>query len=344
MTTAALVLAGGGLRCAAQVWWCEELLPTMMANRVDLEILVGSSGGAINTAKLAEGETDDELLVALGELSSVWRAIDREGSEKIFPVGGFAMITHMFGKALLDGSTLWGLVNGSLFGNKALDVTKIASSGRQLDIFVTNKIARRKEIISNRDPAIQNNPALITRAVVASASRHPFFPPVAINGVPYGDGEDISFGRIFQADCDFIFVLCPNVKDYVETAGDDFFSRKFQIAVEAFIDLADKTQKAEEKEIARALEIVRDMEALETLRRDERSRFWTLFGKREVDQRFGSAPFSFQGKKKPRIIQVHLEDQPSTLRMHHCEKGDLRKIRGPCREQIRKILRDEGFM
>lgn len=344
MTTAAIALAGGGLRCAAQVWWCEELLPAMISNRVDLKMLVGSSGGAINAAKLAEGETDNELLVALEELSSVWRTIDRTGSEKIFPVGGLAMITHIFGKALLDGSTLWGLVNGSSFGNKALNVAKIASSKRQLDIFVTNKITRKKEVISNRDPTIQNNPALITKAVVASASRHPFFPPVVIDGVPYGDGEDISFGRIFQADCDFIFVLCPNVKDYVETAGDDFFSRRFQIAVEAFIDLSNKTQKAEEKEIARALEIVRDMEALETLRRNERSRFWTPFGKRGVDKRFGSTPFSFQGKKKPIIIQVHLENQPSTLQMHHCQKGDLRAIRGPCREQMRKILRDEGFV
>lgn len=344
MATAALVLPGGGLKCVSQVWWCEELLHALVRNRIDLRVIAGSSGGAINAAKLAEGETDQELLRALEELSSVWLAIDRRGSEVIFPVSGFTFVTHAFSSYLLSGDTLWGLVDGSLLGHKPLDALKITRSGRELDIFVRNEITGGKEIICNHDFSVEQDPSLIMRAVVASASMSPFFPPVLINGVPYSDGQNIMHKKVFQAGCDFIFALYPYKRSCIETPGNDFFSRNFKITSRAFTDLSSLLHEAEQKDIEGAMENARDINALEGLRQKERAHFWTPFGKRGVDNRFKDAPFSFQGKKEPRIVRIYLEDQPPSLKTHHCVKGDLSKIRKPCREHMRDVLKSEGLM
>lgn len=343
MATAALVLAGGGLKCAAQVWWCEELIPALIRKHIDVKVLAGSSGGGINAAKLAEGETDDELLQALEDLASIWLAIDKIGSEVIFPINVLTPVTHAFSSAFLDGTTLWGLVDGSLFRHRPLDAAKIARSVRELDIFVRNKITRKQEIISNRDQAAQQDPSLLLKAVVASASRHPFFPQVTINGVPYGDGEAISLSKIFQADCDFIFILLPYKKNHVETPGDDWFSKHFKISVEAFITIIMQIQEAEQKEIERAVERANDVKTLEALCREEQTRCWRSSGKRAVEERFRAAGFTFRGNRAPRIIPVYLEYQPLKLRTHHSERGDLLRLREPCRVQMRDVLAGLGL-
>src|SRR3989344_4769799 len=113
MASVGISFAGGGLRGCAQPGWLLELVPAIFQRGHTLDYIGGTSVGALNATVLAEGETQEELFQSLYGLTSTWLAIERQGAEVIFPLSAMTLVTHMRQIALLDGKTLWNLVDGT---------------------------------------------------------------------------------------------------------------------------------------------------------------------------------------------------------------------------------------
>ena len=84
-----------------------------------------------------------------------------------------------------------------------------------------NDLKRHHKIFSNRQKEIQEDPSILKKAVLASASIPGFFEPVCINGRWYSDAFTFSIKSVLDAGCKTVFVflnepLHPKRKTYIE--------------------------------------------------------------------------------------------------------------------------------
>jgi len=339
MTTAGIILPGGGMQGVSQAGNLSALLPALKRNRIDLSYLGGTSVGGIQGAKISEGMTIDECISIQSETIQTWLAIERHGPEIIFPLTSVKFAWGLYSGAILDGTTLWGLVNGKLLGTSGIDPLKIMAAPRQFDLVVKNSLTFSSEVLSIQDQKFQKNPNEILNAIVAAASLPPFFPSQKVFETPYEDGRFIAplVKRAIKAGCNFIFVLFPYQRRKMDRPT-DWFSRSFPEIIKPLLRITAMSNEIDEAEIERAKAVAQDIRAQEKAR----NFFSTPWGKRKFDRAINKAGFTFARKRDLVICEVYIENKPSSLLVHTFDKKnkDLSLVLDSSENTMSKLLRE----
>ena len=207
MTTLGLVLTGGGARAAYQVGALRALAEIADFGRTPFRVLAGVSAGAINAAYLATQA--DDFRAATRNLWSLWHDLD---SSRVYRTDVARLTT--IGTRWLRDLSLGGVLGAGTI-NFLLDTSPLhtylgerlamervgehLASGRLRGLAVTATNYLTGTAVSFFDGAPDIRPwtrssrigvrAQIRREhVLASAAIPLFFPPVRVDGVPYGDG------------------------------------------------------------------------------------------------------------------------------------------------------------
>lgn len=203
----ALVLSGGGARGAYQVGVLQGLSEILKKEKIKppFRILSGTSAGAINTAKLASTQTD--FHTAVDELIQIWTHIktDQVFKADIMSINKIGLSSLLGGKqkrfnSVLDTTPLRNLIE------KNCDFSLVQANldkGLFDTVIITANNYSRNSAVSFIQTAARVNETKIKwkevrrRAVyaemksdhiLASSSIPMLFPPIQINGEPYGDG------------------------------------------------------------------------------------------------------------------------------------------------------------
>jgi NTE family protein len=162
--TTAFVLSGGASLGAVQV----GMLEALAGKRIEPDLLVGTSVGAINAAWLA-GHPDPADLVRLEDL---WMSLR---SRQIFPVSPTAALTGLISRRnhLVSGSGLEALISHHL------PYERLEDASIPVHVVVTELLTGRERLLSD-GPAI---PALLASSAIPGV-----YPPVEIGGELYIDG------------------------------------------------------------------------------------------------------------------------------------------------------------
>lgn len=157
----ALVLTGGGAKCAYQIGVIDNIerelggLRSRLDSKVDIDLVVGTSGGALNALPVAMGTTSYPGGIDL--VKEQWRAIRRSEILRL-PV-----LTQLFGGAL------FGLLLGAL---------GVAVSGAMRG----DNAPRRRRILAVSVPAVLLGVAVLVVTGALSIDRLPTIPLVALAG------------------------------------------------------------------------------------------------------------------------------------------------------------------
>lgn len=203
----ALVLSGGGARGAYQVGVLQGLSEILKKEKIEppFRILSGTSAGAINTAKLAS--TTDDFHSAVGDLIKIWTNIktDQVFKADIMSLNKIGLSSLLGGKqkkfnSLLDTAPLKNLIE------KNCDFSLIQPNlekGLYDSVIITANNYSRNSAVSFIQTASRVNETILKwkevrrRAVhaqmkadhiLASSAIPMLFPPIQLNGEPYGDG------------------------------------------------------------------------------------------------------------------------------------------------------------
>lgn len=207
MTNVGLVLSGGGARAAYQVGAIRALSELVGGKASPFNVLAGLSAGAINAASLATGA--DDFPHAVDVLSETWLsltpdAVYRTDVPKLATLGvrwlkdltTGGVIGRSRANYLLDTSPLRALLE------RRIDIEKIpqhVKSGalRGVAVSATNYLTGTIVSFFDAHPDVKpwiRHDRIATREelslehVMASAAIPIFFPPVSIDGRPFGDG------------------------------------------------------------------------------------------------------------------------------------------------------------
>lgn len=202
----ALVLSGGGARGAYQVGVLQGLSEILKQEKIQppFRILSGTSAGAINTAKLAATESDFHAAVA--ELIQLWSKIK---SNQVFETDILSLnkigLSSLLGKqkkfnSLLHTAPLRTLIEKNC---KFSNIQQNLENGLFDSVIITANNYSRNMAVSFIQTASRVNERMLSwkevrrRAVhaqmtpdhiLASSAIPLLFPPIQLNGEPYGDG------------------------------------------------------------------------------------------------------------------------------------------------------------
>lgn len=203
----ALVLSGGGARGAYQVGVLQGISEILKKEKIEppFRILSGTSAGAINTAKLAS--TNGDFHSAVAELVQLWSKIktDHVFKAELLSLNTLGLSAILGGKqkkfnSILDTAPLKNLIDKNCdFKNVQSNLEKglfdsviitannysrnSAVSFIQTASRVNEKLMKWKEI---RRKAVHAQ--LQSEHILASSAIPMLFPPIQLNGEPYGDG------------------------------------------------------------------------------------------------------------------------------------------------------------
>lgn len=207
MSHVGLVLSGGGARGAYQVGAMRAIAELLRPKTSPFEILTGLSAGAINVAALA-AEADD-FDDAVRHLTDTWSSLTPEAVYR----SDFPSLTGLGMRWLKDLTT--GGVLGASRSNYLLDTTPLRELlTRQLDLSVLSKhfqtgvlrgvaLSATNYLTGTTVTFFDGAPDLMPWVrhgrlafrepitvdhVLASAAIPMFFPPVSLDGKPFGDG------------------------------------------------------------------------------------------------------------------------------------------------------------
>lgn len=202
----ALVLSGGGARGAYQVGVLQGLSEILKKEKIapPFRILSGTSAGAINTAKLAS--TTKDFHSAVSDLIAIWTNIKTDQVFKAdllslnkIGLGSFLGTQKKF-NSLLDTAPLKNLID------KNCDFSLIQPNlekGLYDSVIITANNYSRNSAVSFIQTAARVNETLLkwkevrrravhtqmrSEHILASSAIPLLFPPVQLNGEPYGDG------------------------------------------------------------------------------------------------------------------------------------------------------------
>jgi NTE family protein len=207
MTHVGLVLSGGGARAAYQVGALRGLAEIIRGRSTPFSIVTGLSAGAINGAAIGSGA--DDFAGAVGRLTETWMALTPEAVYrtdtpslaalgvrwlKDLTTGG--VLGRSRANHLLDTSPLRNLLT------ERIDLSRAAlhvRSGvlRGLAFSATNYLTGTTVTFYDGAPELEPwlrhdrvafRKTLTIDHVLASAAIPVFFPPVSIDGKPFGDG------------------------------------------------------------------------------------------------------------------------------------------------------------
>lgn len=187
MATTAFVLSGGGSLGAVQV----GMLQALAARRIQPDLLIGTSAGALNAAFVAGGGTSPN---ALNELGALWGGMRRRD---VFPLQPGRLSAAAVGRArsLCSPQPLRRLVDAHTTYDRVEDASI------PLHLVATDATSGTEVLLSRGD---------IVDAVAASAALPAVFPAVHIGGADLFDGGIANNAAISQAielGADTIYVL-----------------------------------------------------------------------------------------------------------------------------------------
>ncbi|MBK7824227.1 patatin-like phospholipase family protein [Nannocystis sp.] len=207
MTTLGLVLTGGGARAAYQVGALQALAEIADFDRTPFRVLTGVSAGAINAAYLA-ARADDFRAGARG-LWDMWHRLETRDvylsdARNLASIGSRWIRDLGLGGLLGAGNINYLLDTAPLrqFLGDRLELARVAghiASGqlRGVSVTATNYITGTAISFFDGAPEIRDwtrssrlgvRTPLRIEHVLGSAAIPIFFAPVAIDGVPFGDG------------------------------------------------------------------------------------------------------------------------------------------------------------
>jgi NTE family protein len=206
-TRSALVLSGGGARAAYQAGALRALSEIMGSGASPFSILAGVSAGAINGAAIAAGA--DDFRGAAERLTETWMSLEpdsvyRSDTPRLMSIGAHWLkdLTSggLLGKSranyLLDTSPLRELLS------RRIDLSRVSQHFQSgalhgLAFSATNYLSGTTVTFYDGAPDVQPwvrhdriafRRTLTIDHVMASAAIPVFFPPVSIDGQPFGDG------------------------------------------------------------------------------------------------------------------------------------------------------------
>lgn len=204
--TTGLVLTGGGARGAYQVG-ALRAIADIVGNRCPFGVLAGGSAGAINSTAVAA--TADDFAAGVALLESTWRGLTPDRVYRtdvprmaeiaagwLRQLGGGGCFGPADVNALLDTSPLRTLLTETLRIERVHD---LIARGRLRGVAVTATSYRTATAISFFDAApdvppwtrtgrIGQRARLTVDHVLASSAIPLFFPPITVDGLPFGDG------------------------------------------------------------------------------------------------------------------------------------------------------------
>lgn len=197
--TAAILAAGGGFNGIIVTGF----LKTILEQQFQLIYLGGVSVSALILSKLAESYDEKSFQ----RIVNVWRTIDKEGPRFVFSKVNLLQLCKVIFSDHCVYSSHSSIEN--LLTLAEVNFEKIVSSPVIFEISVINLSNKRFQVFSNRN---LKDPDRLRRAVIASASLPPFFPPIEIEDNLYSDGLIIVPDMIdsaIQRKPDIIFLLLP---------------------------------------------------------------------------------------------------------------------------------------
>ena len=201
-----LVLSGGGARGAYQVGVLKGLNTILREMKIThpFQVLSGTSAGAINTAKLACAEQDFDKAVT--DLEKLWTQIKSDQVFKTelmsfnkFSLGSLLSAPKKF-NSILDTTPLKKLIEDHC---RFTNIQKNLEKGLFDSIIITTNNYNRNKAISFIQSSSKENSnlslwkesrrsaefaQLSSSHVMASSAIPMLFPPIYLNGEPYGDG------------------------------------------------------------------------------------------------------------------------------------------------------------
>lgn len=182
----AFVLSGGGNLGAIQV----GMLRALAERRIEPDLVVGCSVGAINGAATAE----DPTLAGVVRLERFWRELD---GKELMPAGWLpqAVALARRGEAIHDNAGLRRLIETSISARHFEDL------GVPFHCVATDVVGAREVWFSS---------GRLVEPILASAAMPAIYPSVEIDGVRYMDGgivDDVPMTRAVELGARTIYVL-----------------------------------------------------------------------------------------------------------------------------------------
>lgn len=235
----ALVLAGGAARGAYEVGVVQYLLENVsrtLGRKVPLDILCGTSVGALNACALAAFANEDPKVRA-SRLDDVWSRLKIEDLVRVDTRGLLGMVARLVGrapKALMEGTVP--LREGGLLDPRGIekvifdeipfdriDANIEAGHLEALSVSTTHVVSGRTVVFVHRKgggvPNWNNDPTIEARAVkltvehaLASAALPILFPAVKINGEFHCDGglrQNVPLSPARRLGADRLIVVNP---------------------------------------------------------------------------------------------------------------------------------------
>lgn len=198
-----LVLSGGGARGAYEAGVLYYLFvsgPEELRERVKLDILSGTSIGALHASALGAGLNDPKAQIQ--KVVDVWRGLSVEKVLSLQIQDIFALSSWLLGRSkqqsvfpaepiesllgdMVDWSKLHENLNEGLFEALTVSCTQVPT-GKTV-VFYETRDGREREF--SRDPHVHSVYARLSNKHAQASAAIPFvFPPVTIDGIPYVDG------------------------------------------------------------------------------------------------------------------------------------------------------------
>lgn len=177
----ALVLSGGGAKGA----WEAGVASALILGGFPIQLVAGSSAGALNAAMIADGRLD--------RLEQLWRTVTREDVYALRPSVFFAgllpgwltlLVLDRAG-SLFDAGPLRRLISDSI------DLDRVRDSPVRVVVTTTDLARRQRRLFDNRTLSLD---ALMAATAVPGA-----FPPVEVNGELLVDGGLTGRAPILEA-------------------------------------------------------------------------------------------------------------------------------------------------
>ncbi len=201
----ALVLGGGGIKPYSAI----PLLKFLNSNQIDIDILVGCSGGAIGSAMIASGYSPEDMISFIS--SRVRKKIFRPDYKAIAAVAGLPFGRMDKERALIKPDSIRKLFR-ELFGSRRIEDPGIKTILQATDFQTGEGVGLEKGDLAD--------------CVYASSAIFPLLPAIKIEGRWLFDGVFSAPVPVLQAVrhkadmiivMDFLEKLSPNPKGYYET-------------------------------------------------------------------------------------------------------------------------------
>lgn len=233
-------LDGGGLRGAYQVG---ELKAAKEIGLPSPKVIQGLSVGALNAVGFI-----------LGVLEELWiEVIEKRGPKFIFRKSN---LRDRFNRHLYSHAGLLELL-------RMLDMREVVESEIELQVPVFNRLTRRREIFTTRDPRIKKNPAMLESVILAGCSLNGVFPKVFINGIPYSDGELFFIKSLIDSGCEDIYVFSNDLADHTAMENEWALGAIFNRAHDSFdINFGDQLEIYHRDRVKKIIQLQRGVPTL----------------------------------------------------------------------------------